>query len=396
MRILMVTPYVPSRIRVRPFQIVKELAARHDVTVLAAAPGAEIDDVPPLRKICRRVEAIPLEPVRIARNCLLAPLRREPLQAGYCRSPALTGRLQSLLATERFDVVHVEHLRAAHLIWTLPLEMHVVYDAVDSISLLLARTLHGSHSAKQRLIALVELAATRMYERRILERVGIIAVTSDDDARAFEALRRGHGARLELIPNGVDLDYFRPMSDSYDRSSIVISGKMSYHANATAALYFAREILPRVQARHPEARLRIVGSAPTPEVLALARDPGIEVTGYVPDIRPAIAHAAVAVCPVTVKVGIQNKILEAMALGVPVVSTAAGASGLRAEPGSELLVGRNPEELAQQISAVLGDRALRQRLALAGRTYVEAHHRWSSVAMHFERLYAADTEVRAS
>jgi glycosyltransferase involved in cell wall biosynthesis len=185
----------------------------------------------------------------------------------------------------------------------------------------------------------------------------------------------------------VDLAYFHPSEGPVDRSTIILSGKMSYHANVTAALYFVREVFPRVRARHPEARLRIVGSAPPTELLNLARDPAIEVTGYLADIRPSIASGAVAVCPVAVKVGIQNKILEAMALGVPVVSTAAGAVGLGARSGIDMLIGRDSDELAQHISAVLDDESLRRRLALAGRQYVETHHRWSTVADTFEALY---------
>ena len=394
-RILFVAPYVPSRIRVRPYQVVRELGLRHEVTVLATASSQELEDVSALTGLCQRVELVPLRRGRIIRSCLEAPLHREPFQAAYCRSPELRARLWQLLVDGQFDVVHVEHLRAAHLLDQL-VGHPVVYDAVDSISLLLRRTLRGSHSWMQRLVALVELARTRAYERRILERVGVLTVTSHDDASALRALRPRHGGRIEVVPNGVDLAYFHPIEGPVDRSTIVLSGKMSYHANVTAALYFVREVFPRVRARHPEARLRIVGSAPPTELLNLARTPAIEVTGYLADIRPAIASGAVAVCPVTVKVGIQNKILEAMALGVPVVSTAAGAVGLNTRFGTDMLIGRDSDELAQHISAVLGDDSLRRRLALAGRQYVEAHHRWSTVADTFEALYKIARPHRGS
>src|SRR5205807_2428662 len=125
-----------------------------------------------------------------------------------------------------------------------------------------------------------------------------------------------------VIPNGVDMEHFQPDAERQP-PSLVFSGKMSYHANVTAVLYFVREILPRVRAVEPHVRLRIVGSNPPPEIRRLATDPLITVTGYVPDVQEAVRGAAVAVCPVTVKVGIQNKVLEAMAMGLPVVSTRA-------------------------------------------------------------------------
>jgi glycosyltransferase involved in cell wall biosynthesis len=162
---------------------------------------------------------------------------------------------------------------------------------------------------------------------------------------------------------------------------------MSYHANATAALFLARTVFPLVRAAHPEARLRILGSGPPPEVRALARDPAISVTGYVDDLREPLGRAAIAVCSVSVEVGMQNKILEAMAMALPVVSTRLGAEGLLARPEHEILIGDSPSELAGQISRLLKDADLRRNLGLAGRRYVETQHRWGASAERFEELY---------
>jgi glycosyltransferase involved in cell wall biosynthesis len=210
-------------------------------------------------------------------------------------------------------------------------------------------------------------------------------VTADDDAEALRHL--APAAPISILPNGVDLDYFRPVDEPKEPSTIVISGKMSYHANITAVLDFVHAAWPLVRQHHPGVRLRIVGSGPPESIRALARDPDVEVTGYLDDVRPAIRRATVAVCPVTVKVGIQNKILEAMALGVPVVSTQAGAVGLQAVPGQDLLVGQDAAQVASLIRELLVDPRRRAEVAAAGRRYVEAHHRWDVVSSRLERAY---------
>src|SRR5262249_7344508 len=152
--------------------------------------------------------------------------------------------------------------------------------------------------------------------------------------------------RVTQIKNGVDLVTFRAADRSREPDAIVFTGKMSYHANATAARFFAREVFPVVRSVRPSAKLYIVGSDPPPDLRSLGKEPGIEVTGYVANIAPYLGRAAVAVAPMVVKVGTQLKILEAMAAGMPVVSTPAGTEGLAAEAGRDLLVGATPHELA--------------------------------------------------
>jgi glycosyltransferase involved in cell wall biosynthesis len=163
---------------------------------------------------------------------------------------------------------------------------------------------------------------------------------------------------------------------------------MSFHANVTAALHFVRRIFPLIRAARPDARLCIVGSDPPRAIRALGSDPAISVTGYVPDLREALGRATVAVCPVTVKVGIQNKVLEAMAMGVPVVSTREGVEGLETEPGRDLLVADSPAGFAEHVCRLLADPGLRARLGSAGRRYVEAQHRWDVAASRLEDLYS--------
>jgi len=393
-RILFVLPYVPSLIRVRPYNFIRSLARRHEITVLATSMAGEAEDVAALQAICEGVHIVPFRLATGLRSCARAALCGEPLQAAVCRSPAAERLLRDLLARGRFDVVHVEHLRAAYLGAHIPRDLPTVFDSVDSISLLLERTLQSSHSLRQRLQAALELHRTRRYEAGILRRFHQVAVTSPDDAAALQAL--APDGRVTVVPNGVDLEYFRPPAGPRDAATLVFSGKMSYHANATAVLHFVRHILPIVRRSRPDVRVKIVGSRPPAPIRALTADPAITVTGHVPDIREAIAPCTVAICPVTVKVGIQNKVLEAMALGVPVVSTRAGLGGLAAEPGRDILVADDETTFAGQVCRLLDDPQLCRQLGMAGRHYVEDHHRWDTAADRLEGLYRqARSEVLA-
>jgi sugar transferase (PEP-CTERM/EpsH1 system associated) len=370
---------------VRPYHFIRELAGRHDVTVLATGSRQELADAAGLRSLCRRVEVVPLRLSASLRSCAAAAFTGEPLQAAFCRSTEMTDRLEELLANQRFDIVHVEHLRAAYLGTAISTETPTVFDAVDCISLLQERTLRSSHSLSHRGLAALELHRTRRYEAQLLHRFNAVLATSADDARALQALAPGR--EVAVVPNGVDLEHFRPMPGPPEPATLVFSGKMSYHANVSAVLYFVRKVLPLIRAVRPDVQVRVVGSNPPRAVRDLNDDPAITVTGRVPDMREALGRATLAICPVTVKVGIQNKALEAMAMGLPVVATRLGAEGLAAHDGRDLLVADDEAGFAERVLSLLADPVLRASVAAAGRRYVERHHRWEAATRTLEDLY---------
>lgn len=394
MRILFVTPYVPSRIRTRPYHLIRELVRQgHQVTLLTAATSEqEARDAEELRGWDVRVEVFPVPRARSLANCLLALPTREPLQAVYAYHPAMEWRLAERARSGEFDLVHIEHLRAARLVRAVQ-GIPTVYDSVDCISLLFEQTLQRTPRWTSRALAALDLARTRRYEAHLLARYDRVVVTSRRDKEALEALARQYlppsarPAPVTVVTNGVDLEYFRPQDGLRDGRMVVFTGKMSYHANVAGALYFAREVLPLIWAQDPEVQFWVVGKDPPEAVQRLARDPRIVVTGTVDDLRPYLARAAVAVCPIPYAVGIQNKVLEAMAMGTPVVCTRAAAEGLEARPGEGLLVADTAEEFARYVLRVLGDPALAKRLGMAGRRYVEARHDWGAIAERLGEVY---------
>lgn len=396
MRILFVSPYIPSLIRVRPYNFLKALVQRgHSVTLLALQPpGDEGESLPELRRLCEAVHIVPHSKLQTLLNALLALPTRFPVQAAYSRSPRFSQVAADALAANRFDVAHVEHLRGAVLAESLG-DLPMVYDSVDSISLLFAKVLQDAPSLKSRMMAALDLERTRRFEGSLTRRFNQVAVTSEADRKALIELGND-GGRITTIPNGVDLDYFQPQLIQRDPLRLVFTGKMSYHANVAAVEDLVHKIMPLVWAEQPSAQLDIVGKDPTPAIQSLGQMKGVNVTGSVLDIRPFLARAAVAVSTVRYGVGIQNKVLEAMAMATPVVCSAQASSALQTQSGRDILVGETPEVIARHILDLLASPDKRELIGCAGRQYVENYHSWDSAAARLEQLYTAAGEPQAN
>ena len=391
MRILFVSPYPPSRIRVRGYGLLTQLQAKHEVIIAAQCSSEqERSDVEALRKQGFEVVVVNESKRQAAIRSGLAALSALPLQVAYARSARFTRAVQQLCAQRAFDVAHVEHLRGIASMGPLFEAQPLLWDAVDCISLLSKHTMTAGHSASVRAVARFEHKRTQRYEASILEVLSHVVVTSERDRQAMIALRRLHGADptssdetlgagIRVLPNGVDLHYFRPASQERQPFNLVFSGKMSYHANIATALYLHQQIMPLIWQHRPEATLTIAGSKPPKVIQNMASDARITVTGYVDDLRSYVGRAQVMLSPMVYSVGIQNKVLEAMALGTPVVVAAQAAEALSARPGRDLLTAETAQDFAQATLRLLDDAALRDTLGQNGRAYVEQYHDWNVV-----------------
>ncbi len=392
MRILFISPYLPSLIRVRPYNWLKYLTRQgHQVTLLALEPaGEERSGLADLQSWCQEVRLVSLPRWRPLWNAFQAWPSRIPLQAAYSRSPQMAALIRQMQAEKPFEVVHVEHLRGAELSAAVN-GLPVVFDSVDSITLLFERVLSEGPNWRSRFLAWLDLARTRHYEGGLLKRFARVLVTSALDrdalARISDVPASEINQRLVVLPNGVDLDYFRPLALPTDPATIIFTGKMSYHANIAAALDLATQVMPLVWQRCAEAKLVIAGKDPATQLRALATDPRIEVTGTVPDLRPYLAKATVAVTPIRYGVGIQNKVLEAMAMVTPVVSSPQAISALQLQHEEGVLVAETPTSMAEAILRLITDGALRQQIGQAGRHYVEENHDWNIITQHLVAVY---------
>jgi polysaccharide biosynthesis protein PslH len=399
MRILFATPYPPSRIRVRSYGFLTQLQREHEVTVMTqCASEQELADVELLHNQGYEVLLVQEAKRRAMLRSGLALFSSEPLQVAYARSSRFTQAVQQLCTRRAFDVVHVEHLRGIASMELIGRTHPLVWDAVDCITLLCKHTIMAGPSLAVRGVALLEHKRTQRYEAMLLNKLPHVVVTSRRDREAMIGLRRVQtgdlignddelGAGIRVVPNGVDLEYFRPVQKERKRFNLVFSGKMSYHANIATALYLYQQIMPLIWRHRPEATLTIAGSRPPKVIQRLASDPRVEVTGYVDDIRSYVGSAEVMLSPMVYSVGIQNKVLEALALGTPVVVAGQAAESLGVRPGRDLLVATSAQEFAEAALRLMDDTELRKRLSTYGRNYVEQHHDWRGVTDNLVGVY---------
>ena len=399
MKILFVVPYVPNLVRVRPYNLIRHLVRQgHEITVATLYSNAQdLQDLEHLKHEVSQVVAYSLPVWRSLLNSVAAIPSHTPLQAVYCWQPELSQNISRLLADneQHFDIVHVEHLRGARYGLQINqtqsgVRVPVVWDSVDNITHLFKQSSVQSKRWINRWITRFELARTAQYESWLVDQFQRVLVTSPNDRQAFIDLRPGQAGheKIQVLPNGVDLEYFTPAPQiEREPATLVVSGKMSYHANITMALVLAHEIMPRIWQHLPEVRLLVVGKDPPPQIQSLAGDPRIEVTGTVPDIRPYLHKATLAVAPVQYGAGIQNKVLEAMACATPVISSSQAVSALTAQPGFEIEVADQPQEFADKAVQMVKDPSRRERIGKAGLQYVQRCHDWQNIVMQLEEIY---------
>lgn len=229
------------------------------------------------------------------------------------------------------------------------------------------------------------------FERRQAGQFDAGVFVAAHEAQLFKEMAAESASRIDYYNNGVDVDYFSPQSElsnpySVDAPHLVFTGAMDYWANIDAVCWFARDILPLIRREIADIHFCIVGGRPSAEVQALAELPGVSVTGRVEDVRPYIAHAAAAVIPLRIARGIQNKVLEAMAMQKPVISSKAAWDGIDAEPGRDLLVTDGEEQLARACIEVLNDKALADGLALAARQRILKQYQWADNLQRVDAL----------
>jgi sugar transferase (PEP-CTERM/EpsH1 system associated) len=369
----------------------RTLSRDHEITLLSLAEApVSAEDYKEVAGLCERVLVVSLPKWRAILNMGLGLLSRQPLQVRYYASNAFKRQLRATLEVEHFDVVHATLIRMLPYVWDLQ-GPPVVVDLIDSLSLNLSARFREARGLK-RLAYGLEYKRVRAYERAVVRHFPELVVSSPADRQVLTSQGGMKSDNIKVIPNGVDVDRF-PFQGQEGREpeTLVFTGNMGYPPNEEAVLWFAGEVWPLLRARRPNMRLWVVGTNPGEAVRALSRImTGIEVLGQVPDVTMYLHRATLAVCPMRTGSGIQNKVLEAMSAGAPVVATALANRGVHGVPGRDLLVARAPQEFASAVLTLLDDPDKRVSLAASGRAFVETHYRWEQ---HAERLAESYSKI---
>lgn len=389
MRILFVVPNVPSPIRPRPLHFVRGLSQTHLVSVVCLAT-TEADErfVSEVRQYCHSLEVIRLSRLRSLANCFLTLFSGTALRCAYFNSPRLRDYVKARVEANEVDLIHAEHLKSFSMVEDVLGKVPALFDAVDCLSMLESRRRAVSNNPLVKLFSWMESKRLRRSERAASQRFNRVVITSEVDRRAYP-IPEGLREKIDIVPIGVELEHFRFRQYEAQKDLLVFCAKLDYFPNEDAAVYFARNVWPLLRARRPELRFDIVGSRPPRSVRRLDGKDNIRVIASVPDVRPYLGRASVALCPIRIRAGIQYKMLEAMALGLPLVATSICCPGLQVEAGKHLLVADEPEQFASAIELLLDNVTLREKLIHAGRAYVEQHHSWAEALRTLSNSYRA-------
>jgi len=373
MKILFLTSRLPfppvGGDKLRTFNFIKYLKQKHDLTLVSFIEDqSELEGVAEYQQFYDKLLVVTLPKLVSYKNCLKGLISTKPLQIHYYYSP----RMKSLIKEELeygYDTVFCHLIRMAQY---LPVNngINKVLDLTDAISLNYLR----SRRFRRGLFSIINLIESRRvwnYEREAIGKANRSLFISAVDANF---LLNGHDERkIKVVPNGVDLDKFQFHRNGYDENTITFVGNMRTFPNSDAAMYFAARVFPLLRRFRPGLKFYVVGNEPTKALRTLHDGKHIFVTGYVDSVVPYLQRSVVMVAPMRAGAGIQNKILEAMAVGTPVVTTAIGVEGLDRDV---IKVADTPEEMCQHIVALIKDKEQRRKKSIQARKYIEANFTW--------------------
>ncbi len=387
MRVLFLSqrvPYPPNRgDKITTWRLIERMKRSHEVRVVAFAHDDE--DRQAAEHLCRLgipTVAIPIDLRRQKLRALPLLLGARPLTLGVYGSSTLQRAVDELAPSCDVGYAYSSSMGAflePHA--RLQRVMHFAELDSDKWRQYAERTRWPMSAIYAR-----EHRTLRDFERRIAHSFDENVLCTPLEQQVFE--REILGAHSIVMRNGVDLAFYRPQPERAEPGHLVFVGVMDYLPNIDGCTWFVREILPRLRERLPVARLSIVGSRPTPEVLARGREPGVTVTGFVEDPREWLARASVSVAPLRIARGIQNKVLEALAMGLPVVGTTSATQGVEGEIGRDFLLANSVDEQVTAIARLLDEPLFARKLGAQGRAFVESRYDWDVALRPLDELLA--------
>ncbi len=386
MRILFVTPRFPYPLlkgdKLRTYYFVKYLNKRgHKISLLSFIEHEkEKYYLHELSKYCELIETVLLPRWKSYLNMAFSVFSKIPFQMKYYSSNLMAEKIRSMIKKDQYDIIHFVLSRITPYV-NLVNNNPVVIDHIDSLSMNMQRRA-GREKGIKKIVFYLEWQKVRLYEKNNHNFFKYSIVTSQVDKEYL------NNTNIEVVPNGVDVEYFTPLDREKD-IDLIFTGNMGYFPNEDAVLYFSKEVFPFILKRRPDTNFFIVGINPSFKIKSLADGKNIFVTGYVGDLRDYLNRARVSVCPMMSGSGIQNKILEAMANGVPVVATSHAIGGIRANSDKDIIISDEPEEFSEHVLNLLEDNELCKRITLSAQQLVKEKYSWEASVTALESVYAS-------
>ena len=397
MKILVVLPRFPYPLekgdKLRAYHQIVELSKRHEIYLFCVSHiKVTPEDVDALRSYCKEIRIVRLNKFVCAKNILTNWFASKSLQMGYWNTTRSKHAYKQFEREVNPDVVYNQMVR------TMPLVARSKYPKVmdyqDALSMNTERRMEHSRGLMHYLLH-YEFKMLRSSEYNAFSFFDALTIISETDSEAIPHKKNGE---IMIIPNGVDFDYFDKLHvehctlpANYD---LCFAGNMAYAPNVNAARFLVEEVMPLVWARRPQTTLLLAGATPKHSVCRLANDSRVTVSGWLNDIRAAYASTQVFVAPMIIGSGLQNKLLEAMAMRLPCVTTDICNSALGAENGRQILVGNTPKELAESLLTLLTDKQRAAAIADEGLSFVHQNYGWPAAVEKLEKVLLKVAKVR--
>ncbi len=383
-------PYPPFRgDKLKIYNLTKRLAAKHDLYLVTFYESRdELNYLKDIQPFFKEIELVYLPKWRSILNGIPALFSKTPLQVAYFKSSKMKRMVKFALDRYDIDVVHTQHLRMSQ--YTKHLDMPKILDLPDAFSLYFKRRNETDRPLINRLIDGIEIGRLTKAEK-VITAYDKTLVCSVEDKKYLEKLHKTDN--IDILLNGVDLDTF-DVKEGHDYShnhTLLFTGNMDYAPNVDAVQYFEKEMWPAISKVNPKTKFIIAGQRPVDAVQKLAGD-RIEVTGFIPDLKDMYADASVVIAPLRFGAGTQNKVLEAMAMGVPTVCTHIGFEGLQIQSGQGVILAKEKSQFIEEVTMLLADAAKRQDVGEQGLAIARTRFSWDKIAVQLEEYFKEVTQ----
>jgi sugar transferase (PEP-CTERM/EpsH1 system associated) len=372
--------------RLTVYHILKHFSKNHEMSLVSFLdPDQDTAWIENIQPYCQRIEIVPLQKWRAYMNCILGLPGSTPFQVNYFTDPAMQKTIDRVINEIQPDIIYAYHMRVGNYIEPYRDRARVLA-IQNSLTLNYRRLAKYAPNFWRKIFYTIEYHKLLKSEAKLASKFDKVLLISKHDLRAMEP-----NPPLDNVffnPHGVDYSYFSPdLNVEKEPNSILMTGTMSYAPNVDAAIYFYNEILPLVRQQIPDVRLKIVGTNPSSEIQYLDKDSHVQVTGRVPDLRPYMNSAWLGIAPIRIAAGLQNKVLEGMSMGLPMVITSAANEGIQAINGKHALIADNPQDYAGQIIHLLKNQKVCAELGTAARDFIIQEWSWEKHFGDLEQVF---------